>query len=491
MFFTLGISLYTSRVILQVLGVQDYGIYSVVGGVVSLFGFFNGAMASSTQRFLSFDIGKNDTSQLKKTFNATVNIHLFIAIIALLLLETIGVWFVNTQLNIQEERIFAVNVVYQFSIFTFLIGVVQVPYDALIIAREKMNIYAITSIVEVSLKLLILFLLQLFEYDYLILYTAFLFLSSLIIKIWIRVYCKLKFNESKYSFYYDKSFYRILLSYSGWNLFGSLASIAKGQGINVLLNLFFGTVINAAYGIALQVQGAVSMFVNNFQTAINPQIIKTYAKGDLQRSHSLILQSAKFSFFLMFVLFCPIFFNIDFILKLWLVNPPDFTRVFVILSLVNLLIDCISGPLMTGLQATGKIKVYQFTVGMLLVLNLPISYMFLKIDSQPEFVFFVSIAISIIALFSRVYFLAKQINLNVKEFFVKVFIPIFKLLIITALLVNLTDYFQLPTLTWTQFIIKNFSLVLIIVFFMIIVGITKQEKHFILQLVKNRLKRSE
>lgn len=486
MFITMGVSLYTSRVILQVLGINDYGIYSVVGGVVSLFSFFNGAMASATQRFLSFDIGKGDELQLKKTFNATLNIHFVIAIVALLLSETIGLWFVNNKLNIIEDRMFAANVVYQFSVFTFLLGVIQVPYDALIIAREKMNIYAYMSIVEVFLKLVILYLLTLFEYDYLILYAAFLFMVSFIVRMGHKYYCKINFLESKYQFYYDKSFYRKLLSYSGWNLFGNIAAVVKGQGINVILNLFFGTILNATYGITLQLQGAVNLFVNNFQLAISPQIIKTYAQGNINTCHTLIFQSAKFSYYLMLLIILPFFLNIDFILKFWLKTPPEFIKSFVLLSLLNLLVDCISGPLMAGLQATGKIKAYQALVGILLILNLPISYLFLKYSSIPQSVFYISIVISIIALFLRLYFVKINLELSVIAFFKTVVLPIMIISTITFSILYLVNENSLFTVTWKQLILKSIFIFIVTLVSIIVIGMNKDEKIFVKNFIQSK-----
>ena len=274
MFFTMAVSLYTSRVVLNTLGIIDYGVYSIVGGIVTMFSFFNGAMTSATQRFLAFDIGKNDLQQLKKTFNATLNIHIAISILVLVLAETIGLWFVNHKLNLPVDRMVAVNWVYQFSVFTFLLGIIQVPYDALIIAREKFDIYAYMSFVEAFLKLLIVYLLVIYSLDKLILYAGLLFFVSFLVRMGHKFYCKRYYEETKYQYYFDKSFYKVLLSYSGWNLFGNIASVARGQGSNILLNLFFGTVLNAAYGISIQLQGAIQAFVSNFQMAVNPNIIK-------------------------------------------------------------------------------------------------------------------------------------------------------------------------------------------------------------------------
>lgn len=487
MLLTIGVSLYTSRVVLNSLGVQDYGVYSVVGGIVTLFSFFNSAMTSATQRFLTFDIGKNDLVQLKKTFNATLNIHIGIAILILLLAETIGLWFVNYKLNLPLERMTAANWVYQFSVITFLLGTIQVPYDALIIAREKMDIYAYMSIAEVLLKLIIVYVLVVFDFDKLILYAGLLFLVSFIVRTVHKMYCKYHFEESKYQFFYEKELYLKLISYSGWNLFGNIAAVARSQGTNVLLNLFFGTVVNAAYGITLQVQSAVNMLVTNFQLAVNPQIIKNYAQGDLEQSKKLILQSAKFSYFLMLLIVCPILFNIDFVLKIWLKEPPQFTSMFVSLCLINLLIDCISGPLMTGAQATGNIKWYQIIVGALVFLNLPIAYILLYVYKKPELIFYTSILISFVSLVFRLYFVRNCLNLSIREFIRKVFFRISLVSITSVVLFLFLNKYTFLENNWAQFFVKSLLLVLILSASILIMGLDKYEIKFLKFFLKFKL----
>lgn len=488
MFLSMGVSLYTSRIVLDTLGVEDYGIYSVVGGVVGLFAFFNLAMSSSTQRFLSYEIGINNFNQLKKTFSAALTIHIFIAILVLLLAETIGLWFVMHKLNVPSNRLDAVHWVYQFSVLTFLIGIIQVPYNALIIARERMNIYAYISIFEVLLKLFLLYALLFFNMDKLKLYSVLIFVGAIIIRMIYRLYCKVNFAESKYEFYFDKKLYNSLLSFTGWSLFGNVAAIARGQGSNVLLNLFFGTVINAAYGITLTVQGAVKTFVGNFQMAMNPQIIKTYASGNKEQSLKLIFQSSKFSFFLMFLIAVPIIYNVDFILNLWLKNPPPYTSIFVILSLINILIDTISGPLMIGAQASGKIKWYQITLGILIIICLPISYLLLKFYNNPELIFVVIITINFISLFIRLLFLKKLINLNIGLFFK---IVIFKILIsvciilTTILLYNHYFFIKDPL---NSFLIKSSFITVINLSTITLIGLNKNEKKFIVSSIKKWMK---
>jgi len=416
MLLTMAITLYTSRIVLNTLGVEDFGIFNVVGGFVTMFAFLSGAMATATQRFFSFEIGRKDNVQLRKVFSMSVNIHFIIAFVVLFLAETIGLWFVNTQLTIPPDRMVAALWVYQFSILAMMVNIVSVPYNAIIIAHERMNVFAGVSIAEVSLKLLIVFMLQWLGFDKLKLYAVLMFSVALIIRLIYGIYCNYKFKESKFRFFWDKALFQTLMSYAGWNLWGSSASIIMGQGVNVLLNIFFGPAVNAARGIAYQVRSAVQQFVSNFQMAMNPQIIKSYASNDLKYMHQLVFQGAKYSFFLLFVISLPIFIETEIILRLWLKIVPEYTVIFTRLIIVNILVDSVSGPLMTAAHASGKIKLYQSVVGLLLILNLPISYLFLKMGLSPEVTLYVSIGLSLIALYARLKIISPLVNLSIKEY---------------------------------------------------------------------------
>lgn len=444
MFLVMGVTLYMSRIVLKQLGVSDYGVYSLVGGIVALFGFLNSSMSSATQRYLAFDLGKNDEERLQKTFSVTLTIHMAIAVLILIIAETLGLWYVNNKVLLPPGRLFAANVTYQFSVLTALIGIIQVPYDCLIIAYEKMNVYAYISIVEVGLKLGVVFLLILYDGDKLIAYAVLIFLVSLIIRIAYQIYCRRNYKASKYSFEYDKVYFKELIGYSGWNLFGGLASVSRGQGINIVLNLFFGTVVNAAYGLTLQVQSAVNQFVTNFQKAVNPQIIKTYSEGNIERMHKLIIQSSKFSFLLTFILAAPILFNTEFILNLWLKKPPIYTTVFVQLSLIGILIDCISGPLMVAVQATGKIKYYQIVVGSLIILTLPLATIWLYLGGKPEVVFYSIIVINLLSFLFRLFFLKRLLSLKINQFLI---VAVLRIIVVSfvafILIILLKDYTKL------------------------------------------------
>ncbi len=420
MLIILGVRLYTSRIVLNTLGVEDYGIYNVVGGIIVMLSFLNSAMSSGTTRFLSYELGRSDFKKLARVFSMSLNIHALIAIVIFILAETIGLWFLNTHLNIPSERMNAANWAYQFSILTFVIAVLSIPYHALIIAHERMNVYAYVSIVEVGLQLLIVFMLQWFGYDKLKLYAVLVFSVSLLIRIIYGLYSNRKFNESNYRFIWDKSLFRTLLSFAGWNLWGNAAGVLSGQGVNILLNIFFGPAVNAARGIAWQVKAAVHQFVGNFQTAMKPQIIKSYAANDFKYMHQLIFQGAKYSFFLLFFLSLPILLETEMILKLWLKIVPEYTVIFTQLVIINVLIDCFSGPLMIAAHASGRIKVYQMIVGGLLILILPFSWMFLKFGFPPQVTLYVSIIFSLLALAARLWILRGLVKLKIKNFLIKV-----------------------------------------------------------------------
>ncbi len=416
MLLTMGVSLYTSRIVLNTLGVEDFGIYNVVGGVVIMFSFMSSAMSSATQRFLAIELGKKDDEQLKKVFSMSINIHAIIALIILVFAETLGLWFLNAKLVIPIDRMEAANWVYQASILAFMLTVMGVPYNAIIIANERMNIYAYVSIVDVILRLLIVFALVWIDYDKLKLYAIFVFCITITIWMLYKIYCKQNFPETRYRFFWDKSLYKTMMHYAGWNLFGNLAYVTMTQGVNILLNLFFGPVVNSARGIAYQVNAAVGGFVGNFQMAMNPQIFKSYAAEDRKYMHQLIFQGSKYSFFLLFFIALPLLIETETILKWWLKIVPEYTVLFCRLVLINTLIDCISGPLMTAAQATGRIKKYQAVVGGLLLLILPISYLLLKNEFPPEITLYVSISISIIALFTRLFIISPLVQLSILTF---------------------------------------------------------------------------
>ena len=478
MLLTLVISLYTSRIVLNTLGIEDFGIYNVVGGIIIMVGFLNNSMASATQRFLSFELGKKDFPQLARVFSMSVNIHFILGLIILVLAETIGLWALNTQLNIPSDRISAANWVYQFSVMTFMVSMITVPYHAVIIAYEKMNIYAWVSVLEVSLKLLIVFMLYWFEFDKLKLYAVLGFAVTLIISLTYAIYTSINFPERKYIYFWDKSLFNTLKNYGGWNLFGSISGVATGQGINFMLNIFFGPTINAARGIAFQVQGAVNGFVSNFQMAMNPQIIKSFAVEDIKYMHQLIFQGAKFSYFLLFILSLPILLETEMILQLWLKIVPEYTIIFTQLVVINILIDSISGPLITAAQASGKIKLYQSVIGGLLLLIVPVSYLFLKLGFEPQVTLYISILVSIVALFARLIILQNLVQIIIKNFLTKV---VFKVIVVSCFSVILPLIFlDLLDKSLLRFIIVSISAIISSISIIYLIGLEKNEREYLL-----------
>lgn len=448
-----------------------------------MFGFLNASMSSATQRFLSFDLGKNDTEQLRKTFSSAVTIHFAIALIIVLVLETFGLWYINNKLNVPTNRMTAVNVVFHFSVLSSFFNIIQVPYNALITAHERFNVYAYISFVEIAFKLLILYLLINIEHDKLILYSVLLFVSSFIIRMIYRIYCRTHFAESRYQFYYDKNYFKTLLAFTGWNLFGEVAGVARGQGNNLLLNIFFGTTMNAAYGITAQVQGVVSSFVSNFQVAVNPQIVKTYSNNDREKTLFLMKESAKFSYYLMLIIALPIVFNLEYILSLWLKKYPDYTLGFIYLSIVGILIDTVSNPLMMGAKATGNIKWYQIIIGTLIFLCFPLSYLGLRWTKDPNIIFMIIIIINLLSLGFRLYFLKKIMKLNALSFMKDVLLNI----IFCTVIILGSLYFiekevgkadSIFSLVYLSAIVLSVSA--IIIYFL---GFTKRETAFIKSLI--------
>jgi len=487
MLLTMAVSLYTSRIVLNMLGVEDFGIYNVVGGFVTMFGFLNSALASATQRFLAFEIGRNDKIQLRNVFSMSVNIHFIIAFIILILAETVGLWFVNTQLTIPPDRMDAACWVYHFSILTLMVNMISVPYNAMIIAHERMNVFAWVSIIEVSLKLFIVFILQWFGFDKLKFYAVLMFGVSLLIRVIYGMYCNLKFKESRFHFYWYKPLFKTLVNYTGWNLWGNAASVILGQGVNILLNIFFGPGVNAARGIAYQIRGAVNQFVHNFQIAVNPQIIKSFAANDLEYMHELIFMSAKYSFFLLFILSLPIILEAEIILKLWLKIVPDYTVIFTRLVIINILVDSISGPLMTAAQASGKIKIYQGIVGSIIIFNLPVSYIFLKMGYSPQITLYVSISISLIALYARLIIISPLVKLNIFKYIQEVILRIIPVTII-AIIIPIILITNLQGGIY-RIVISVFSSILSVVITIYFVGLKKSEQFFIKMKFKQVLKR--
>ena len=346
------VTLYTSRVVLNTLGVTDYGVYNVVGGVVAMFGFINSSMASATQRFITFALGKGDKDNLQKVFSTALQIHVLIAALIVVLGETVGLWFMYTQMQIPADRMDAAFWVLQCSIVSAVVMIISVPYNADIIAHERMSAFAYISIIEAVLRLAIVYLLLAFSYDKLILYAFLTLAVQLLIRFCYSSYCNKHFPESKYRHVWDKFLFKEMTGFAGWGMFSSLSGILSGQGLNMLLNVFFGPVVNAARAVAVQVQNAILQFIGNFQMAINPQITKTYANGEMEDMHKLMFRSAKFTFYLLFVVSLPVLFETNFILTVWLKTVPENTVIFLRIMICVSLLYPLSTPLIIPNQDT-------------------------------------------------------------------------------------------------------------------------------------------
>lgn len=421
MLLTMVVSLYTSRVVLATLGVDDYGIYNVVGGIVIVLSFLNNAMASATQRFLNVELGRKNIDRLKQVFVSSQLIHIGISLVILLLAETIGLWFLNSCMNIAADRMYAANCVYQFSIATFITTVLSVPYNATIIAHEKMSVFAYISIIEVLLKLLIVYLLLLITWDKLIIYAFLMFCVSLIIRLIYSIYCKRNFVEcNNVNWKVEKTLMKGMLSFSSWNLFGNLGYILHTQGIAILMNIFFGTAVNAAQGIANQVNGVVRNFVNNFLTALNPQVVKTYAAGDYESMHKLVIRGCRLSYFLVAFFVVPLIIETPTILGLWLEVVPDYTTIFVRLILLLTLFDSFSSLLATAKGATGNIKKYQLILTTIGFFHLPLSALFFYLGFPPYYAMYVYLVIILILQVVRVIMVCNAIKLSKSLFFFQV-----------------------------------------------------------------------
>lgn len=489
MLFMMVVSLYTSRVILSILGVGDFGIYNVVGGIVGLFSFLNGSMSTATQRYLTFEIGMDNIQNLRKVFSLCITIHFIIALIIFILAETIGLWLLTTQMNIPPERVDAAMWVYQLSIFTCIILIMSVPYNADIIAHEKMGTFAYISIFEVTTKLLIVYLLNYINYDKLKVYAILMFCIQCIIRVIYGIYCKRHFIETQYKFIWDSKLIKEMFGFAGWNMFGIIASIGITQGINILLNMFFSPIVNAARGIAVQVQNAITGFSANFQLALSPQITKSYAQHEIKQMHKLIFASSKYSFLLLYFLSLPLLIETCQVLQWWLKEVPDhtinFVRIMLCISMVNVMAD----SFMVASQATGKIRTYQILVGGALLFIVPTAYIALKLGYPPESVFFTHLLYAILAQIIRVYLVRKLVHFSIFNYIKNVVIRIIAVALL-SLILPLFCYFSM-NISFIRFLIVGITAVLSVIISTYFIGLEKTERNFIKTQIQNKLYRGK
>lgn len=487
MFLMTCISLYTSRVMLQALGVDNMGIYNVVAGVVGLMSILNGAMAVSTQRYLSFGLGQGNTRKLAEVFTTCFTIYVILCSLLFLFAETLGLWIVNTKLIIAPERIYAANWIYQFSIVTCVTSLLVSPYNAAIISHEKMSVFAYFSIINAVLQLIIVYLIQVLPIDVLISYGALLMFVSLINTGFNWIYCIKNFPECKLISFFDKTKFKELLSYSAWNLFGSMSGVLRVQGIAVLLNMFFTPAVNAAMAIATQVNSKVEMFFTNFMVAVRPQIIKYYAQGDIDSMIRLITRSSKFAFFLIFFIGLPVLIEAPFIINIWLGQLPEYVVPFVRLMIILSAIESMTQPIMTAAHATGNIKFYQITVGTVMLLNLPLAYLCLKNGASPFAVVLVSIILSIFCTFLRVWVLKRLMKFPAKQYFKDAyFLPI--IIAFTASIIPATLHLILES-TFLNVMITCTTCIICTSISIYIIGLTHNERTYIKSIILKRIAR--
>lgn len=484
MMFSMVVSLYTSRVVLNTLGVEDYGIYNAVGGIVSMFGIISSSLSASISRNLTFELGRGNKERLNRIFSMGLNIQMIIICIVILLAETIGLWFLNYKMVIPADRILAANWIYQFSLATFAVNLISVPYNASIIAHEKMSTFAYIGILEIIYKLLVAYLIVISPIDSLITYGFLLFCVSVFIQGIYQIYCKRQFEECIYHNIIDKNVFNEMFSFAIWNFIGNTSSILRSQGVNILLNLFFGPIINAARAISVQVNTAINSFASNFMMALTPQITKAYAQGNYTYLLQCIYRGSKFSFFLLYFLSLPVLIETDFILRLWLVDVPDTTVWFVRLTLLYSLVDTYSRTLINANNATGDIKIYQIVIGSINLTVLPIAYVILKLGAPAECTVLVSVIVALAGLYPRIYFNKKHFPITYKDFTLKVLLPT----VITSIVGLIIPYFTyrlLPQSLMTLGIVIFVSLISALISIWIF-GCTREEQTLVMRFVKNR-----
>lgn len=483
MILLMFVNLYTSRVVLEALGVEDYGIYNVVGGLVIISSFFRNTMASATQRFLSYNIGKGNIDEIQDTFKTSLFLHVIICLVTLILAECVGVWFLNTQLIIPEDRVYAANVVFQFSIISFIYDTISVPYNAVIIAREKMGVFAYMSLLEAFLKLFVAYIIMIDVQDRLIFYGVLMMVNSILMRSVYTSYCKRHFQEAVFSLRYNQKILKDMTGYMGWSLYANMSGAFFGQGVNVVLNMFFGPAVNAARGLAYQIQHAIRNFAINFQTAVNPQIVKYYASDNLKEMYILMKRSSRFSFYVLLIICMPVILTTDIIFDLWLTKVPEHAIIFCQLVLIISLIDTISNPLTTATKATGKMKLNAILGGTNLLMNIPVSYVFLKYGYAPVTVFYINILFSLTGMLIRLYINRRLIKFPVLDFIRDVFLRGWMIAFIAGVAPYVVNYYM-PRNILTLIVVSMVSLCSCLVVISLL-GITSGERNFLLSKIKD------
>lgn len=483
MIVMLILGFFTARVVFNTLGASDYGLYNVVGGIIVVLASINGTLTSGTQRFLTYTLGEEDDNKQKKVFSTALVLHLLLALIIFILGETIGLWFLIEKLNVPEGRETAAFWVYQFSILSTMVSVVQIPYSASLIAHERMNIYAYMSIYDVVAKLLIIYLIQVTTGDKLIFYGGLVLVIHMTSILINNIYCRYHFHECRQRPRLDKTVFKEMIGFTGWNIIGTMAVPLQNQGLNILLNIFFSTIVNAARGVAVRVNSLVMQFVQNYQVAVNPQIVKLYASGNTREMTSLVLNNSKFAGFLMLIIAVPVFVEMEFVLNIWLGDYPQYTVEFSRIILIQSLIQTLTRPTITALHAVGKIKGANLTGGTILLLIVPISYLLLKLGIGPVIVFTVNLLPWVFETLIVLLFLKRYIKFPVGEFYKKVYASVFPISLILIAIPFMFHYF-LPFQGWLRFFIVSIISVIsscIVIFYL---GLNKELRRTVVNKIK-------
>lgn len=471
---TMLVQLYTSRIVLNTLGVDDYGIYNIVGSVIVAFSFISGPLGAATQRFYNFELGRSNEESVNSIFNHSLVIYSLLSVILLLVIEIAGLWFINHRMQLPPERMDAALWAFHFSVLGFVFSLLKVPYESLIVAHERMSFYAYVSIIEVLLKLLNAFSLIYMTVDKLKLYSVNQLVITWVILGCVIAYCKRQFIYVRLQKMWDKKVFRQLLGFSGWSLFGSVSAMSANQGLNVLLNIFYGVAINAAMGIASQVSASVNQFVTNFQIAFRPQLIKLYASDELESLRLLMCQTSKFSYLLLFALVCPLCFNMQFVLEVWLGIPPRYTAEFCIFILIYALFETLSAPMCTVVQATGRIRNYQLVISSVMFFNIIVSYIFLKLGFSPVIVWEIKCCLDLVYLVIRLFFMRRMIQFPIKLFVKDVLLP--SVMITICSIIFMTIISNVFEEGWVKLSITCASFFILFVPLIAIIGLTKEER---------------
>lgn len=485
----LAVSLYTVRVVLNALGVEDYGIYNVVGGIVSVLSFLSGTMASATQRYFSFALGAGDSEKLKRIFVVNGVIYLGIGVVALVLLETVGLWFVRYHLNVPEARMAAVLWIYQFSIFTFIVSILSAPLMAIIIAHEDMQVYAYVSIVEAVLKLGVVASLVLFPMDKLELYGVLIFAVSCVTLAIYAVYCIRKYPECQFrTWHWDRSLFREITGFTGWTLFGQLTTVGRNQAVTILLNQAFSPVVVAARAIAVNITSQINVFSNNFNVGLYPPIIKSYAANNKDEMFTLIQGGSKITFYLLWIFALPMFIGMDTILRLWLGHPPESSVLFTRLALVEVLITSISMPLTTAARAPGDMKTYELSLGSIQLGIFAASWLVLELGAAASSVFVVAIVANILMFFVRLWIVRNLIGLSLRAFSRKVVVPVVNVVVLSTLVSFVAVYFCPTRDIYTIGVMMGSGVVTLLAIYA--VGLATSERQKLKTIVSNRLQKA-